>query len=204
MSAPSPSQNWPRIPFSSLVDVLVEDDEIEDVVALSGGEIPEWLRRLSIPMTWELIELPDAPDHVTMRRAVCGPRGNGQWDAAETINVFGYTGWPVFYDVLHNADRMLRSLRATGIATKVLPIPPLQWTAAVRSSGIALVDDRSVWLQQSNYVVGSEQAHAGRLIVQTLFVDTPYRDRLAQDVNQLSSDLYQGFVNAVSDEHAGC
>jgi hypothetical protein len=74
----------------------------------------------------------------------------------------------------------------------------------VRSSGIALIGDRSVWIQQSNYVTGSEQPHAGRLIVHSLFVDTACRDRLAEDIVQLSNGVYQGFVNALSNEHRAC
>jgi len=201
MSASSPSPHWRPLPSSSLVDAFYEDEEIEDVVALSGAEVPEWLQRLSIPMNWQLVGLPDVPDQLIARMAVCGPRGNGEWEATDTISVFGYTGWPVFYDVFHNADRTLRDLNATGIGVQVLPVPPIQWTAAVRSSGIAPIGDRSVWVQQSNYVAGSEQPHAGRLIVHSLFVDTACRDRLADDVTQLSDAVHQGFVAALLDEY---
>jgi hypothetical protein len=204
MSASSPSPRWRPLPSSSVVDALYEDEDIENVVALTGAEIPEWLQRLSIPVNWELVGLPDVPDQLIARMAVCGPLGNGEWEAADTISVFGYTGWPAFYDVFHNADRTLRGLNATGIAVRVLPVPQIQWTAAVRSSGIALIGDRSVWIQQSNYVTGSEQPHAGRLIVHSLFVDTACRDRLAEDIVQLSSGVYQGFVNALSNEHRAC
>jgi hypothetical protein len=204
MSASSPSPRWRPLPSSSVVDALYEDEDIENVVALTGAEIPEWLQRLSIPVNWELVGLPDVPDQLIARMAVCGPLGNGEWEAADTISVFGYTGWPAFYDVFHNADRTLRGLNATGIAVRVLPVPQIQWTAAVRSSGIALIGDRSVWIQQSNYVTGSEQPHAGRLIVHSLFVDTACRDRLAEDIVQLSNGVYQGFVNALSNEHRAC
>jgi hypothetical protein len=201
MSASSPSPHWRPLPSSSLVDAFYEDEDIEDVVALSGAEVPEWLQRLSIPMNWQLVGLPDVPDQLIARMAVCGPLGNGEWEAADTISVFGYTGWPVFYDVFHNADRTLRDLNATGIGVQALPVPPIQWTAAVRSSGIALIGDRSVWVQQSNYVAGSEQPHAGRLIVHSLFVDTACRDRLAEDVTQLSDAVHQGFVAALLNEY---
>jgi hypothetical protein len=204
MSASSPSPRWRPLPSSSVVDALYEDEDIENVVALTGAEIPEWLQRLSIPVNWELVGLPNVPDQLVARMAVCGPLGNGEWEAADTISVFGYTGWPAFYDVFHNADRTLRGLNATGIAVRVLPVPQIQWTAAVRSSGIALIGDRSVWIQQSNYVTGSEQPHAGRLIVHSLFVDTACRDRLAEDIVQLSNGVYQGFVNALSNEHRAC
>ncbi|WP_156748059.1 hypothetical protein [Mycobacterium sp. E3198] len=197
MSALSPSPRWRPLPSSPLVDALREDEEIEDVVALSGAEVPEWVQRLSLPVNWELLELPDVPDQAICRMAVCGPRGNGEWDAADTISLFGYTGWPTFYDVLHNADGTLRALNGTEIAVQVLPVPPIQWTAAVRSSGVALIGERSVWVQVTNYVAGSEQPHAGRLIVHSVYLDTPSRARLAEDVTQLSDAVYQGFVAAL-------
>lgn len=182
----------------SLVDVFIEDEYIEDVAALSAVEVPEWLKRLGVPPGWELGPLSDSGNMPWARVAVTGPRGGGEWDAAETIRVFGYTGRPLFYDVLHNADRTLRGLNATDIAVKVLPVPPIQWTAAVRSSGIARVGDRGVWIQQSNYVAGAEQPRAGRLVVQSLFVDTACRARLSDDINALSDAMYQGFVAALT------
>jgi hypothetical protein len=106
--------------------------------------------------------------------------------------------------VLHNADGTLRGLNAIGIAVQVLPVPPIQWTAAVRSSGIAVIGDRSVWVQLSNYVAGSERPRAGRLIVHSLFVDTVCRDGLAQNITQLSNGVYQGFINALRKEHHPC
>jgi hypothetical protein len=201
MSGSSPSPHWRPLPSSSLVDAFYEDEDIEDVVALSGAEVPEWLQRLSIPMNWQLVGLPDVPDQLIARMAVCGPLGNGEWEAADTISVFGYTGWPVFYDVFHNADRTLRDLNATSVGVQVLPVPPIQWTAALRSSGIAPIGDRSVWVQQSNYVAGSEQPHAGRLIVHSVFVNDASRARLADDIANMSDAVYKGFVAAITKAH---
>ena len=152
-------------------------------------------------MDWQLVDLPDGADPPLARMVVCGPRGNGEWEAADTISVFGYTGWPVFYDVFHNADRTLRGLNATSIATRVLPVPPIQRAAALRCSGTATIGDRSVWVQQSNYVAGSEQPHASRLIVHSLFADAPCRTRLAEDVTELSDAVYRGFVAALINEY---
>lgn len=196
MSAPTPRP----LPTPPLVDALHEDEDIENFVALSGTAIPEWLQRLSIPMNWQLVGFPDIPGQAVARMAVHGPLGDGQWEAADTINVFGYTGWPTFYDVLHNADGTVRGLNATGISVQVLPVPPIQWTAAVRSSGVASIGDRSVWVQVSNYVAGSEQPYAGRLIVHSIYVDTACRAQLAEDVVQLSDSVYQAFVAAVLDQ----
>lgn len=178
----------------SLVDTLIEDEYVDDVVGLPGVQVPEWLKLLGIPPGWELRPLPDDANLPWARIAVTGPRGGGEWDAAETISVFGYTGRPFFSDVFHNADRMLRGMNATDIAVKALPVPPIQWTAAVRSSGIAHLGDHSVWIQQSNYVAGSEQLRAGRLFVHSLYVDTACRDRLSGDISVLSDGVYQGFL----------
>ncbi|MCV6968246.1 hypothetical protein AWB93_02990 [Mycobacterium bohemicum] len=179
--------------------MLIEDEYIDDVAALPAVEIPEWLKRLGVPRGWELSPPADGTSAPWALVAVTGPRGSGEWDAAETISVFGYTGRPLFSDVFHNADRMLRGMNASDIAVKVLPIPPVQWTAAVRSSGIAHVRDRSVWVQQSNYVAGSDQPHAGRLIVHSLFVETASQARLSDDIREASDAVYEGFVAGLAD-----
>ena len=196
----SPPPRWQPLPSSSIVETLYEDEDIEDVVALTGPAAPEWLKQLTIPTNWHLLRLPDGPDQALARIAVFGPLGNGEWQAADTINVTGFTGWPTFYDVFRNADRMLRDLHATGIAVKALPVPPIQWTAALRSSGIALIGDRSVWIQQSHYVAGSEQPHASRLTVHSVLVDASCRERLADDITHLSDEVYRGFLSALSEE----
>jgi hypothetical protein len=204
MSTSSPSSRWRPLPSSSLIDVFVEDADIEDVIPLSGPAVPRWLNRLSIPADWQLVELPDGADPALARLVVCGPRGNGEWEAADTISVFGYTGWPVFYDLFHNADHMLRELNATGIAVQVLPVPPIQRAAALRCNGTATIGDRSVWVQQSNYVAGSELPNASRLIVHSMFVDSECRARLAEDATRLSDAVYQGYVAALlSDSRTG-
>lgn len=197
MSALSPSPRWRATPSLPLVDALHQDEDIEDVVALSGAEMPEWLQQLNTPVNWQLVELADISGQRVARMAVCGPLGNGEWEAAETISVFSYTGWPTFDDVLRNADGTLLGLDATGITVQVLPVPPIQWTAAVRSSGVARIGERSVWVQQSNYVAGSEEPHASQLIVHSLFVDSPCRAQLAEDLAQLSEAVYQGFLAAL-------
>lgn len=200
MTASPPPQHLP-LTASSLVDVLFADEEITDIGALTSAQVPGWLRRLGIPEGWQLVGLADNPEVPLARMAVYGRRDDGGWEAAETINVFGYTGWPVFYEVLSNAAGTLRALDATDIVTKVLPIPPRRWAAALRSSGTALIGGRSVWAQQSNYVAGSEQPHAGRLIVHSVFVDAASHARLAEEIAQLSNAVYQGFVATLTAAH---
>jgi hypothetical protein len=202
---------WQSSAASSMVDVLTEDKwtEIEDVVALSGDRTPGWLQRLGIPQGWQLVALPDNPEVRLARLAVYGERGDGGWEAAETISVFGYTGWPMFSEVLDKAAATLRALGTRDIVTKLLPIPSRQWTAAVRSSGIALIGGRPVWalqsnpvwVQQSSFVAGSDQPHAGRLIVHSVFVDGECRPRLGSEIVRLSDAVYQEFIAALGAEH---
>jgi hypothetical protein len=188
------------LPFtaSSLVDVLFADEEITDIGALRGAQVPEWLQQLQIPPGWQSVGLSDNPQVPLARMAVSGPRADAGWEAAETISVFSYTGWPTFDEVLRNADGTLRALGASDIVTKVLPIPPTQWAAALRSTATALVGERRVWVQQSNFVAGSEQQNAGRLTVHSVFVDPSCRDRLADDIVVMCDAVYEGFVAALN------
>jgi hypothetical protein len=201
MTTSSPSPRSQPLPPSSIFDALREDEDIEDVVAMSGAAAPEWLRQLKIPVNWQVLGLPQAPEQSLARMAVFGPLGNGKWEGADTINVTGFTGWPYYYDVYHSADSVLRALHSTDITVKALPVPRIQWTAAVRSSGTALFGDQSVWLQQSHYVAGSEQPHASRLTVHTILIDSARQEQLADNIIQLSDEVYHGFLNALTKEH---
>jgi hypothetical protein len=198
VSALRSSPAWQSLPRPPIVDVLYEDEEIEDVVALSGAATPEWLKTLSIPTDWQLLELPEGPEQPLARMIVSGPLGGGEWKAADIIEVSGFTGWPQFYDVFRNADRLLRGLNASGVSVKALLVPPIQWTAAVRSSGTALVGTQDVWIQQSNYVAGSDHPRASRLIVHTTLVNAESREQLTQSVSHLTADVYGRFINALT------
>jgi hypothetical protein len=199
MNASSPSERWHVLPTSPLLDVLKEDEDVEDVVVLSAAELPNWLQQLRMPTDWQLLPVPDSEPPMA-RIALYGPLGDGEWEAAETITVCGYTGWPVFYDVFHSADGILRALQAAGVSVKVLRVPPLQRTAAIRSSGFAVVGGRNVWVQQSHYLSGSEEPHASRLIIHTLFVEAARRAWLTEDINRLSDAVYHGFTAALVNE----
>jgi hypothetical protein len=199
MTASPPPQPLP-LTASSLVDVLFADEEITDIGALTGAQVPEWLQQLNTPQDWQLVKLSDNPEVPLARMAVHGPHTDGGWEAADTASMFGYTGWPMFYEVLRHADRTLLDLGAVDIVTKVLPIPPVQWAAALRSTGTAIIGGRRVWVQQSNFVAGSEQPNAGRLIVHSVFVDAASRARLARDTIQMSDAVYHGFVATLSNQ----
>lgn len=187
----------PVVAASSLIDVLLADEDIDDVGALPVDQLPEWLNRLPVLSGWQRVDVSDQPAVPLARMAVHGPRIDQGWAAADTISVFGYTGWPVFNDVLRNASGTLCSLGAVDIATNVLPVPAERWVAALRSNGIARIGDRRVWIQQSNYVAGSEEAHAGRLIVHSIYVDEAYLRELTETVTLSSHAVYQGFVTAI-------
>ena len=149
-------------------------------------------------MNWQLVGLPDVPDQRTARMAGAWfILGKGEWEAADTISVFGFTGWPAFYDVFRNADRTLRGLNASAIAVQVLPVPAIQWVAAVRSSGTAVIGDRNVWIQQTNDVAGSEEPQAGRLIVHSVFIGQMSRSASQTMSPDSANSIYQGFVAAL-------
>jgi hypothetical protein len=183
---------------SSLVDVLLEDEDIEEVGALRVEQLPEWLDQLPILRGWQQVDLSDRPTVPLARMVVHGPRVDGGWVAAETVSVFGYTGWPIFGEVLRHSGDTLRSLGAVDINTKVLSAPQVRWVAALRSSGTARIGTRQVWVQQSNYVAGSEGRHAGRLIVQSIFVDDSHHAELVPEITQMSDNVYHGFIAAIS------
>ncbi len=183
---------------SSLVDVLLEDEDIEEVGALRVEQLPEWLDQLPILRGWQQVDLSDRPTVPLARMVVHEPRVDGGWAAAETVSVFGYTGWPIFGEVLRHSGDTLRSLGAVDINTKVLSAPQVRWVAALRSSGTARIGTRQVWIQQSNYVAGSEGRHAGRLIVQSIFVDDSHHAELVQEIAQMSDNVYHGFIAAIS------
>ena len=64
MSASFPLPEWQSVATSSMMGVLTENEwiEIEDVIALSGDRVPEWLQRLGIPQGWQPVTLPDNPE----------------------------------------------------------------------------------------------------------------------------------------------
>jgi hypothetical protein len=193
---PTPAEDQ-LVPPSSLVEVLIADEDIEDVGSLSIEQAPEWLNLLPVLGGWQQVELSDTPTIPLARMVVHGPRDDGGWAAAETVSVFGYTGWPIFGELLRHAGGTLSALHAVDINTKVLSVPPVQWVAALRSSGTARIGGRQVWIQQSNYVAGSEERHAGRLIVQSIFVDDSHHAALAQEIAQMSDSAYHGFVDSI-------
>ncbi len=181
---------------TSVPDLLSDEEDVRDIAALPADVTPTWLQQLSAANTWQPVRLPDNPQ---LRLAVYGPRGDGSWQAAETLHVFRFTGSPLFADLVSNSARTLRNLHAAEITTKMLPVLPVQGAAALRSAGTTEFGERRVWVQLSHYLLGSEESQAGRLVVHGMFVDTTCRARLADDVTARSDAVYRGFLAALRD-----
>ena len=75
MSSSFPLPEWQSGAASSMKGVLTENEwmEIEDVVALTGDRLPEWLQRLTIPQGWHAVALCEAGR--TPRRQTKSPGG---------------------------------------------------------------------------------------------------------------------------------
>jgi len=193
-SASDPTQ-WQRvISASTLVDVLAGSEDVTDIVRLSGPDIAKWTGQLPIPDGWQPVELglgqtQQSPNRISVYRASGDAIG-----AVETIDLFGYTGWLGFREVLSNADCTFRDLRAHQIVTTVLPIPVTARAAALRTTGKFVIGQRPVWGQQSNYLAGSEDLHAGRLIIHSVYAATDQAERLVDDIASVSDAVYQRFI----------
>ncbi len=195
---------WDRLAnVSSMVDVLLsqdgiyDEDEINDFQPLTGDSGPEWVRRLTVPEGWRMLDLPPDQAAAVTRLAVAGPRPDGSSEATETLSVFGYTGWVGFDEVLSGADRSLQDLDADHITTRVLRLPPVKWAVAVQAEGVAMIGGRRIWVRQGNYLIGSMSPHAGRLFVHSVMVDDAVRQQWGKDVDRLCEAVRQGFVQSL-------
>jgi hypothetical protein len=192
------AEEWRRLTTAkSIAEVIAEDVYVDHLVQLDGDGIPEWLSRLEVPDGWRLAQLDDSSPARPTRVAVCGQRADTGWEASDTISVFGFTGVPLFRNVLGNAACILRDLDAHDITTRVLTAPPKPGVLAVRSSGTFTIARLCVWAQYSTYLAGSEQPAAGRLIMHNVFVESGYRTRLVDDIIELSDAVHQGFIAGI-------
>ena len=204
MSGDAVIGGWERlVGASSMVDVLAAQEDVDgealirDIAPLVGADAPEWLQHLVIPPGWTRIEPPAGQRDALARLLVAGPRPDGGWEAAETLRVVAYTGYAAFHDVADNAARTLRDFGASAISSRVLRIPPQRWVVAVRGEGVASLGARPVLMRQSNYLAGSEEPGAGRLIVHNLLVDTAALPRWSADMDRLSAAVQDGFVTSL-------
>jgi len=197
VSAATPE--WDRLTgVSAMVDVLRgqegidDDDEIHDLKPLAGDALPEWVRRLGTQEGWRTLH-----GEAVLTR-VAGAHPDGSCAASETLSVFGYTGYAYFDDLVSNAACTLRGLGADQVTSRVLRLPPVKWAVAVRAEGVATLGGRRMWLRQNNYLAGSMQTDAGRLIVHTVMVEDAVRQHRAEDVAILCDAVHEGFFASLN------
>ena len=65
------------------------------------------------------------------------------------------------------------------------------------------MDGRRIWIQLTNYVAGSNQPHAGLLIVHTLYVAERVRPELANDIAVLTGTVQYTFSVLATAGHGG-
>ena len=198
-SAGQSSQRWPVA--SSLLDALAyEVFGVDDLVALTGADTPGWVKQLAAPPHWREVDVPDSERVIVApaRALVWGPRSDGGWDAVDTVEVYAYTGLPSFGDVLGSTARSLRDLDAQDLSTRMLAMSAIPGVAAERSTGLVTVDDRRIWIQLTNYIAGSNEPHAGLLIVHTLYVAERFRQELVNDVALLTGAVQDTFIAVVN------
>ncbi len=191
-------QRWAAA--SSLVEAMTDEDYgVIDLTALTGVSTPAWVRELPVPRQWDPLELPEATVAVPPARVlVRGPRTAGGWEATDTLSVYGFTGRPAFSIVHNSTARSLHELAAQDIATRMLAIPPGPGLAAERSTATLTVEGRRIWVQLTNYLAGSDQPHAGRLIVHSVYIDAERLSELADDVRGLTQTIQDEFTTLVT------
>lgn len=197
----SADQSWQRWAVaSSLLDALADRVYgVDDLVALAGSNTPDWVRELAAPPQWHQVDLPAAPTGVAPARTlVWGPRADGGCDAADTVEVYGYTGLPSFGDVFNSTARSLRDLDVQDLRTRMLAVPAIAGVAAERSTGLVTMDERRIWIQLSNYVAGSSAPHSGRLIVHSLYVVERFHHQLNDDIAVLTATIQDTFTALVT------
>lgn len=191
---------------SSLLDALADDVfGVDDLVALTGADTPGWVNQLAAPPRWRRVDVPDSERVIVApaRTLVWGPRSDGGWDAVDTVEVYGYTGLPSFGDVLDSTAHSLRDLNAQEVRTRMLAMPAFPGVAAERSTGLVAMDGRRIWIQLTNYVAGSDDPHAGLLIVHSLYVAERVHPELASDITLLTGTVQDAFVVLATSRHGG-
>lgn len=203
----SADQSWQRWAVaSSLLDALADEFcGVDDLVAFTGAETPRWVNQLAAPPHWHKAEFPNAETAIVApaRTLAWGPRSDGGWEATDTVEVYGYTGLPSFGDVLDSTARSLRDLGAQDVRTRMLAMPATPGVAAERSTGLVAIDGRRIWIQLTNYIAGSNEPHAGLLIVHTLYVAERFYHELANDIAVLTGSVQDTFIALATARHVG-
>jgi hypothetical protein len=191
---------------SSLLDNLADESlGVKDLVALTGEHTPGWVHQLAVPPNWQQADIPDT-ETASLRPArtlVWGARADGGWEATDTIQVYGYTGLPLFGDVYNSTARTLHDLDAHDLQTHMLAVPAGPGIAAERSTALLAMDDRQIWIQLTNYVAGSHEPHAGRLIVHSLYIAEQVHSQLIDDIAVLTDTVHHAFTTLATHGSVG-
>lgn len=186
---------WGRLSaVKSLANVIAF--HVEHLEQLPIERLPAWLMRIAPPNGWHIGRFDDSRN-APSRIAVHGSEDPGGGYGCETINIFRLSGMPPIQAITDNADRTLQDLRATGIATKILPLPHESGMVGVRSSGYVGIHGNSVWAQYSNYIANVDGRDNGILIEHGIFVETTALHRLHDDITNLTNAVYHEFFAAL-------
>jgi len=199
---PPPEPWWQRWAVaSSLVEALADEDfGVDDLVALTGAHTPDWVHQLPVPAHWQRLDLTDPESMVAPARTlVWRACADGGREATDTLQVYGYTGIPVFGDVLGSTARTLNDVDAQDVRTGLIAMPSMPGVAAERSTAVLTVAGRRIWTQLTNYVAGSQTPHAGRLIVHSLNIATGHPD-IPDDLTALTRSVQEAFTTLVTAE----
>lgn len=196
-TAQDPPNEWDRLAaVLSLAEVVAR--HVNDFTAVDPEILPEWLDGLGVPAGWRLADL-EGGGAQPSRIAVHTPSGSDRGLGCETIGIFRFTGIPPVDVVRDNADCTLRALHSDNISTQDLAAPPAPGVAAVRSSGYFDTAGLRVWAQYSTYIAGFD----GLLILHNMFIESSCREKLHDDVAQLSNAVHHAFLATISTTRIG-
>ena len=185
---------------TSLLEALTDEFRgVKDLAALTGPHTPHWVGGLAVPPHWHHLTVTDAQVLLSPARVLgWQPRPDHEWEATDTVEVYSYTGIPVFDDVYHSTASTLDDLDARDLRTQLLAMPARTGVLAERSTALVAVEGRPIWTQLTHYVAGSEQPHAGRLIVHTLYAAEHYHRELTSDIAILTASVYDTVTNMLT------
>jgi|UPI000301D7D2 hypothetical protein len=196
----NPGNDYRRlITVESVVDAIAP--HVANLRLLPPRETPEWLWQLTVPDTWQVVQLDTAPVRPT-RTAVADARVDGGWDGCETVSVYRFTGFPPCGVITEHNDCTLRGLGAESLTTHPLTVPAWRQVCAVRSSGYFSAAGRRMWAQYSTYVMGDSTANDAWLVLHGLFISADARARLRDGITELSDVLHDAFLTAVATVNA--
>ena len=185
---------------ASLLEALTDEFRgVDDLAALAGPHTPHWVGGLAVPPHWHHLTVTDAQVLLSPARVLgWGPRPDGGWEATDTVEVYSYTGIPVFDDVFRSTARTLGDLDALDLQTRLLAMLARTGVLAERSTALVAVGGRPIWIQLTHYVAGATEPHAGRLIVHTLSVAEHYHRDLGGDIAVLTDSVYDTVTSVLA------